>query len=91
MGKVVKLNLSGKDYNLYFTLNSLVTVEKLTGKPFSQALDNVSMEAIRDLVFAGIVHDKNSDLTPEDVGEMIGFNDIPRISQALEEALQDIK
>ena len=78
---VVKITLD-KERNLYFNLNSLEIIEDLTGKSISEIGTEVNMKFLKVLVYAGLVHEDKT-LTVEAVGDMIGFEDIERVSEAI--------
>lgn len=87
--KMVKITLD-KERNLYFNLNSLEIIEELTGKSIDKITENMNMKSLKAIVYAGLVHEDKS-LTVEAVGEMIGFNDISRVSEAIGEAFGGLK
>lgn len=86
---VVKINLD-KERNLYFNLNSLEIIEELTGKPVSEIGNELSMKMLKAIVFAGLVHE-DKELTVDAVGEMIGFEQIEEVSEAIGKAFGDLK
>ena len=86
---MVKITLD-KERNLYFNLNSLEIIEELTGKSIDKITENMNMKSLKAIVYAGLVHEDKS-LTVEAVGEMIGFNDISRVSEAIGEAFGGLK
>lgn len=87
--KMVKITLD-KERNLYFNLNSLEIIEELTGKSIDKITENMNMKSLKAIVYAGLVHEDKS-LTVDAVGEMIGFNDISRVSEAIGEAFGGLK
>lgn len=87
--KMVKIELD-KERNLYFTLNSLEIIEELTGKTIDKLSEGMSVSMLKAVVYAGLVHEDKS-LTVEAVGEMIGFEDIKRVSEAIGEAFEGLK
>ena len=87
--KMVKIVLD-KERNLYFNLNSLEIIEDLTGKSIDKITENMNMKSLKAIVFAGLVHEDKS-LTVEAVGDMIGFDDIARVSEAIGEAFGGLK
>ena len=48
------------------------------------------MKSLKAIVYAGLVHEDKS-LTVEAVGEMIGFDDISRVSEAIGQAFGGLK
>lgn len=87
--KMVKIVLD-KERNLYFNLNSLEIIEELTGKTIDKVTQNLNMKSLKAIVYAGLVHEDKS-LTVEAVGEMIGFDDISRVSEAIGQAFGGLK
>lgn len=87
--KMVKIELD-KERNLYFTLNSLEIIEELTGKTIDKLSEGMTVSMLKAIVYAGLVHEDKS-LTVDAVGEMIGFEDIERVSEAIGEAFQGLK
>lgn len=87
--RMVKVNLD-KQRNLYFSLNSLELIEELTGKTIDKLADGMSISMLKAVVYAGLVHE-DKELTPEIVGEMIGFDDIKELSDAIGEAFGGLK
>ena len=87
--KMVKIVLD-KERNLYFNLNSLDIIEELTGKTIDKVTQNLNMKSLKAIVYAGLVHEDKS-LTVEAVGEMIGFDDISRVSEAIGQAFGGLK
>ena len=87
--KMVKIILD-KERNLYFNLNSLEIIEELTGKTIDKVTQNLNMKSLKAIVYAGLVHEDKS-LTVEAVGEMIGFDDISRVSEAIGQAFGGLK
>ena len=83
---MVKIELAGQERHLYYNLNSLEIIEDLTGSTLDKVTKNISMKTLKALVYAGLVHE-DKDLTVEAVGEMIGFEDIQVVSEAIGQAL----
>lgn len=82
---MVAIELGGKERNLYFNLNSLEIIEELTGQSLDKVTKNVNMKTLKVLVYAGLVHE-DKELTVDAVGDMIGFTDIERVSEAIGKA-----
>lgn len=83
--KLVAIELGGKVRHLYYNLNSLEIIEDLTGKTFDEITQKVTMKTLKILVYAGLkFEDKKIKL--DEVGDMIGFEDIERVSNAIGEA-----
>jgi hypothetical protein len=82
---MVKIELAGQERHLYYNLNSLEIIEDLTGSTLDKVTKNISMKTLKALVYAGLVHE-DKDLTVEAVGEMIGFEDIQVVSEAIGQA-----
>lgn len=82
---MVKIELAGQERHLYYNLNSLEIIEDLTGSTLDKVTKNISMKTLKALVYAGLVHE-DKDLTVEAVGEMVGFEDIQVVSEAIGQA-----
>ena len=82
---LVAIELGGKERNLFYSLNSLEIIEDITGQSLDKVTQNVNMKTLKVLVYAWLVHE-DKDLTPDAVGEMIGFSDIERVSEAIGKA-----
>lgn len=87
--KMVKIDLD-KERNLYFTLNSLEIVEDLTGKTIDKISEGMNIKMLKVLVYAGLIHE-DKELTVDAVGEMIGIEDMERVSKAIGEAFEGLK
>lgn len=87
--KMVTINLD-KERHLYFNLNSLEMIEDLTGKTVDKIGESMNMKMLKAIVFAGLVHE-DKDLTLEAVGDMIGFEDLEPVSNAIGEAFGGLK
>lgn len=87
--KMVKIELD-RERNLYFTLNSLEIIEELTGKTIDKLSEGMSISMLKAVVYAGLVHEDKS-LTVDAVGEMIGFEDIESVSEAIGKAFEGLK
>lgn len=83
----VTLNLD-KERTLKFTLNSLVYAEE-NGVNIQNMGDNVKLKDLRTLLYAGLMHEDKK-LTPEAVGELIDVQNISVISEALNEAFNQV-
>ena len=86
---MVTINLD-KERHLYFNLNSLELIEDLTGKTIDKIGEGMSMKMLKAIVFAGLVHEDKA-LTLEAVGDMIGFEDIEQVSEAIGKAFEGLK
>lgn len=87
--KMVTITLD-KERNLYFNLNSLEIIEDITGKSIDKITENMNMKTLKAILFAGLVHE-DKDLTPEAVGDMVGFDDIANVSEAISKAFENLK
>lgn len=87
--KMVKIELD-KERNLYFSLNSLEIIEELTGKTIDKLGEGMSISMLKAVVYAGLIHEDKA-LTPEAVGELVGFEDIKMLSEAIGEAFGGLK
>ncbi|MDK0636891.1 hypothetical protein P5F55_14005 [Clostridium perfringens] len=86
--KVVTIELD-KERHLYYTLNSLELIEKLIGTSIDKLGENMNMSTLKVLLYAGLKHeDKN--ITVDEVGELVGFEDIEKVSEAINEAFKGL-
>jgi len=83
----VEIDLGGKVRRLRMTLGSLARFQKETGVNFFEvgAEYKGSPVELQALVWACLVADDRT-LTPEDVGDLISFSEIERVTTALTEA-----
>lgn len=82
---MVAISLDGKERNLFYNLNSLEIIEDNTGQSLDAVTKNMNMKTLKVLVYAGLVHE-DKELTIDAVGDMIGFEDIQRVSEAIGQA-----
>lgn len=63
--------IGGKDYVIHYSINSLIEMEKATGKSFTQLFNSegFSLSTIRDLVFYGLK--AKAKITEEGAGEIL--------------------
>ena len=87
--KIIQINLD-KKRNIWFNLNSLITIEKVTGLKFSEIGEDVSLEIVRAMLFAGLQWE-DKDLTLEQVGELIDFDNMTEVMEKLGEAMKGLK
>lgn len=87
--KFVKINLD-KERTLHYNLNALEKFEELTGVTVDKIGQSMSMKVLKALVFAGLMFEDKK-LTLEQVGDMIGMEDIQRVSEAIGEAFGGLK
>lgn len=87
--KLVSIKLD-KERHLYFNLNSLEIIEDLTGKSLDKIGDEMNMKTLKAIVFAGLKHEDKS-ITLEEVGDIIGFEDVRKVSEAIGEAFKGLK
>lgn len=86
--KLVPIKLD-KVRHLYYNLNALEIIEDLTGKPIDQVGESINMKTLKVLVYAGLIFEDKS-ITLEEVGDMIGFEDIENVSNAIGEAFKGL-
>lgn len=86
MKKSVTIELD-KARNLRYGINALVKIEELLGKPITALdLNNLSIADLRNIVFAGLVHE-DSALTSEKVGDLIDeYADLTLVADKIGEA-----
>lgn len=87
--KIVTIELD-KERHLYFNLNSLEIIESLTGKSITDIGENMDFKTLKILVYAGLRWEDKK-LTVDAVGDMIGFEDIQPVSEAIGEAFKGLK
>lgn len=68
MHKIIEL--CGKQYKLYYTVNSMCAVEERAGKPISEILDR-EFSAARILLWGGLL-EYHPDITLKSAGDIIG-------------------
>lgn len=75
-----------KKRRLRYTMNALAEIEDQLGVPLAE-LQNVKMtiKNIRVILWAGLIHE-DSELTQEQVGEMVDLNNIEEVQQKIAEA-----
>lgn len=79
-----------KERHLYFNLNSLIMVERLTGKKVADLGEDLGLETLRALLFAGLMWEDKK-LTVETVGDLIDFNNLSEVVEKLGSAMKDLK
>lgn len=86
---VVKLELGGVERKLKYTLYSLSMLED-EGVKLTDLGKEMSMKQVMKVLWAGLVtFDK--DLTFEEVGKMVGVEDLPMVSEKLTEAFEGLQ
>jgi hypothetical protein len=92
----IKLKLKGMEVEIKCNLNTFCELENIYNSPdevFS-ALAKGSFTAIRGVIWANLKRE-NPYITPEEVGELIDFNDITEISdviiKSIDNSMPDIK
>jgi hypothetical protein len=76
-----------KERTLRLTHNNIIKAERELGFPLLQLSDKFGFEAVRALVWAGLLHE-DKDLTPDDAGDLMDLGDFEDISEKVSEALQ---
>jgi len=81
--------LLDKERHLKYDLNAFARLEDLYGSITAvfDALQSGSARAVRDLLWAGLVHE-DKELKPEDVGAWVGFAGIKELTELIMEATQ---
>lgn len=87
---LVAVELGGSKRHLFYSLNSLEIIENLTGKTIDKLSEGMTISMLKAVVYAGLVHE-DKELTVDAVGEMIGFEDIESISEAIGKAFGGLK
>lgn len=86
--KGIKFQLSNKDYELKFDMNTFCELEEVYGdinKAFED-LENRKIKAIRALIYSAIKAEYEG-VTLKDVGRMLTLSDMERLGIAINEAL----
>lgn len=86
--KVVKIDLD-KERHLYYNLNSLEKIEDLLGISIDKIGENLNMKALKVLLYAGLVWEDKK-LTLDQVGDMVGFEDMEKVSEAINKAFEGL-
>ena len=73
-----------KERTLYFDLNALVALED-QGINVATINEGVKMSQIRGILWAGLIHE-DKDLTMEQVGAMVTFDNIQDVSDCIAKA-----
>ena len=95
--KGTKIVLNGEEKILRYDLNAFAELEELYGdiEDAMNALEKGSIKAVRAILWAGLIHDEETDetghplLSPKTVGSWIEIKDLTDISEVLTEALGD--
>lgn len=90
--KVVAIKLD-KERHLKFNLNALITAEEITGKKLAELGDNkgnFDLAFLRAMLFAGLRHE-DKELTLEEVGDLIDFDNLEEVTAKLGDAMQGLK
>lgn len=85
--KKVKLMLD-RERTIKFDLNAFIELEDMFGS-VNKALEEIrkgSMKAARAVLWAGLIHEDES-LTLKQVGAMLDMETLPRVTEALAEAI----
>lgn len=77
-----------KERHLVFDLNAFCEIEDKFGSITEafKSLENVSMKALRTLLWAGLVHE-DENLTEKEVGKLIDLSNISELANAVAEAM----
>jgi len=80
-----------KERHLKFGMNTIIQIEKATGKPVAELLDTVSFEAIRTILFYGLKWEDKK-LTEETTGNLFDdavehYGDMEELMKPITEAL----
>lgn len=87
--KIVAINLD-RERHLKFNLNSLITIERITGQRFDKMGDDMSLETLRAMLFAGLSWE-DKELTLDEIGELIDFENLEQVMDKLNEAMAGLK
>lgn len=85
----VTIELGGKERKLKYTLYSLTKLEE-KGVKMADLGKEMSMGQIMAVIWAGLItYDKK--ITVEEVGSMIGIEDLPMVTEKLTEAFKGLQ
>lgn len=91
ISKVVTIQLD-KERHIKFNLNALILAEKLTGTKMTDLGKNgdFDMAFLRGMLCAGLNHE-DKELTVDQVGDMIDFDNLEEVTSKLGEAMSGLK
>ena len=87
----VKIELSGKEFEVKFDLNALCNLQDKFGdisKAFN-GLEQRDFKKIRSLLHVGLANGENIQITEEEVGSFITMKNISTVTDALTQAFSD--
>jgi hypothetical protein len=76
-----------KPRNIRLTTNALVMAEELIGKPLPEMGQSMGIREVRIILWAGLLHEDRS-LSPDDVGELMDYQDMEYVGEKVGKALQ---
>ncbi len=88
--KSVALLLGGVTRRLRLNMNSIAAFEDRTGSTISEMRDSlgrIRVSALRTLLWSLLITD-DPEMTEEQVGAMVDFENLPEVSNAISEALR---
>lgn len=73
-----------------FDLNAFIELEEMYGSIDGalKEMEKGSIKAVRAILWAGLIHEDES-LTLKQVGSMVDMDNLPRITEALSQAISD--
>ncbi|WP_054767323.1 hypothetical protein [Lysinibacillus parviboronicapiens] len=89
--KGVKIELSGKEFEVKFDLNALCNLQDKFGN-MTKAFDGLNQQdfkKIRSLLHVGLANGENIDITENEVGALITMKNISTVTDALTQAFSD--
>jgi len=85
---VVDIDIGDTTKQLRYSLNDLIELEDLRGKPIGELLTNgAGLGFLRDAIFVGLRYDKSTKLTRLGVGDMIDPGKIKYLSDTVARGL----
>ena len=90
--KIVTIRLD-KERILKFNLNALILAEEITGKKLASLgadTNGFDLAFLRGMLYAGLKHE-DSELTLEQVGDLIDMDNMEEVTNKLGEAMKGLK
>lgn len=92
LNESVNIELGGKTYQLRYDFNALVVLEEELNLPIIDVAEmlkkSVRMKALRDIIWAGLLH-ANPSMTKVEAGSLIGnLSDLVAVSKAVRTAFE---
>ncbi len=93
---MAKIVLKGNEHTLKLDFNAICSFEQVTGKSFigfanslsEQGAMSMQINDARALLWAGLLH-SNKALKIDDIGNLMGFDNLGEVMTAISEAIQE--